>query len=157
MDVALRLILRFIMVPLGYFAAVLAGAAVILFGAWRLGEMAASLDPDQTGFAAFGFVIAGPILFIALLTVMWLPAAIGILISEGFAIRSWIFHALNGAASAWIGWQMFGPFDNSYIPLHQPLHIVGAGVAGGFAYWLVAGSSAGFWKPVFGRESSPRP
>ena len=62
MDVALRLILRFILVPLGYFAAVLAGAAVILFGAWRLGEMAASLDPDQTGFAAFGFVRIGPVL-----------------------------------------------------------------------------------------------
>jgi hypothetical protein len=153
MDVVLRLILRLILVPLGYFAAVLAGAAVILFGAWRLGEMAVSLDPGETGTAAFGFVIAGPILFIALLTVMWLPAAIGILISEGFAIRSWIFHALNGVASAWIGFQVFGPFDNSYIPLNYPLHIAAAGLAGGFAYWLVAGSSAGFWKPVFGRAS----
>ena len=52
-------------------------------------------------------------LFILLFSVMWLPGAIGILISEAFAIRSWIFHALNGAVSAWIGWQMFANFDQS--------------------------------------------
>jgi hypothetical protein len=29
--------------------------------------------------------------------------------------------------------------------------VVAAGVAAGFAYWAVAGWSAGFWKPVFRR------
>ena len=46
-------------------------------------------------------------------SVMWLPGAVGILISEAFAIRSWIFHALNGAVSAWVGWQMFSAFGDS--------------------------------------------
>jgi hypothetical protein len=156
MDVALRLILRFILVPLGYFAAVLAGAAVILFGSWRFGEMALQMDPDTAGFALFGFAIAGPILFVMLLSMMWLPGAIGILLSEAFAIRSWLFHALNGAVSAWIGWQLFGWFDETRVPLNQPLQVIAAGIAGGFAYWLVAGSSAGFWKPVF-RETAPVP
>ena len=80
---------------------------------------------------------------------MWLPASIGVLISEAFAIRSWIFHALNGAVSAWLGWQMFGAFDNSDIPLNEPKYVIAAGIAGGFAYWAVAGRTAGFWKRVY--------
>ena len=38
MDNLLRLFLRFLLVPLGYLAAVIAGTLVILFGSWRLGE-----------------------------------------------------------------------------------------------------------------------
>jgi len=33
-------------------------------------------------------VLAGPVLLIMLLGTMWLPGAVGILISEAFAIRS---------------------------------------------------------------------
>jgi hypothetical protein len=39
--------------------------------------------------------------------------------------------------------------DDSEIPLNEPLAVVAAGLAGGLAYWMIAGSSAGFWKPVF--------
>jgi hypothetical protein len=152
MDMLLRLLLRIILVPLGYLAAVLAGALVILFSSWRFGEMVLSAEPDAPVFALFGLAIAGPVLFAMLLAVMWLPASIGILISEAFAIRSWIFHAANGAISAWLGWNLFGFIDDSPVPLHQPLHVIAAGLAGGFAYWAVAGWSAGFWKPVFRRE-----
>ncbi len=152
MDILLRLLLRIILVPLGYLAAVLAGALVIVLGAWRLGEVALSADPDTAAYAFFGVAIAGPILFAMLLAMMWLPASIGILLSEAFAIRSWIYHAANGAISAWLGWNLFGFIDDSPVPLHQPLHVVAAGLAGGFAYWAVAGWSAGFWKPVFRRD-----
>jgi len=155
MDSLLRLLLRFILVPLGYLAGVIVGALVILFGAWKLGAMAASVDPDTQMWAILGFAVAGPLLLVMLLGVMWLPAAIGILISETFAIRSFIFHALNGALSAWIGWHLFGTVDNSPVPLHEPLPVVAAGLAGGLAYWAVAGWSAGFWQPVFARERPP--
>ena len=87
-------------------------------------------------------MFAAPVLLVMLLSVMWLPAAIGILISEAFAIRSWIFHAGNGAVSAWIGWSMFGYVDDTRIPLNEPLAVIAAGLAGGFAYWAVAGWSA---------------
>ena len=87
---------------------------------------------------------------------MWIPGSIGVLISEAFAIRSWMFHAGNGAVSAWIGWSMFGYVDDSHIPINGPIAVIAAGLAAGFAYWLVAGWSAGFWKPVFrGVESGP--
>jgi hypothetical protein len=149
MDSFGRLLLRFILVPTGYVAAVMAGALVILIGSWKLGQVAMAYE-TAPGIAIFGVVFAAPVLIVMLLSVMWLPGAIGILISEAFAIRSWMFHAANGAVTAWIGWSMFGYVDDSQIALNGPLAVIGAGLAAGFAYWLVAGWSAGFWKPVFG-------
>ena len=84
---------------------------------------------------------------------MWLPAAIGIFVSEAFAIRSFVFHAANGAVSALIGWNLFGYIDESGVPLNEPLPVIAAGLAGGLAYWAIAGFSAGFWKPVFPRPA----
>jgi hypothetical protein len=150
MDSLGRLLLRAVLVPLGYFVAVIIGTLVIVFGSWKLG--AAASDPDHQPFAVFGFVFAAPVLLVMLLSMMWLPAAIGVLISETFAIRSWMFHAGNGAVSAWIGWSLFGYIDDSRIPLNEPLPVVAAGLAGGLAYWAIAGWSASFWKPVFHPE-----
>ena len=157
MDAVLRLLLRLILVPLGYLAAVIAGACVILFGSWRLGEILVDSNPDSVVYGIFGLVLAGPVLLVMLLGTMWLPGAVGILISEAFAIRSWIFHALNGAVSALVGWQLFAAFDKSDLPLNEPQYVIAAGLAGGFAYWAVAGWSAGFWKPVFRQALPPQP
>jgi hypothetical protein len=151
MDSLGRLLLRFVLVPLGYFVAVVVATLVIVFGSWRLGQVAA--HPDTQAFAIFGFVFAAPVLLVMLLSLMWLPAAIGILISETFAIRSFLFHAGNGAVSALIGWNLFGYIDETGIPLNEPLAVIAAGLAGGLAYWAIAGFSAGFWKPVFRRPA----
>jgi hypothetical protein len=151
MDSLGRLLLRFVLVPLGYFVAVVVATLVIVFGSWRLGQAAA--HPDTQAFAIFGFVFAAPVLLVMLLSLMWLPAAIGILISETFAIRSFLFHAGNGAVSALLGWNLFGYIDDTGIPLNEPLAVIAAGLAGGLAYWAIAGFSAGFWKPVFRRPA----
>jgi hypothetical protein len=148
MDSLGRLLLRFVLVPLGYIVAVLVGTLVILVGSWKIG-LAVTANADAPTVVTFGFLFAAPVLLVILLNVMWLPASIGILISEAFAVRSWIFHAGNGAVSAWLGWSLFGYVDDSRIPLNQPLAVIAAGLAGGFAYWAIAGWSAGFWKPVF--------
>ena len=149
MDSLGRLLLRFVLVPLGYLVAVVVATLVIVFGSWKLGEAAA--HPDTQVFAMFGFVFAAPVLLVMLLSLMWLPAAIGILISETFAIRSFLFHAGNGAVSAWIGWNLFGYVDDTRIALNDPFPVIAAGLAGGLTYWAIAGFSAGFWKPVFRR------
>jgi hypothetical protein len=148
MDSLGRLLLRFLLVPLGYMVAVLAGTLVILIGSWRIG-----LADLQAG-VLFGFVFAAPVLLVVLLSVMWLPGAIGILAAEFFAIRSWIFHAGNGALAAWIGWSLFGYLDDTRVALNEPLAVIAAGLVGGLVYWAVAGWSAGFWKPVF-RDRQP--
>jgi hypothetical protein len=155
MDVLIRLLARFILVPLGYIAAVVVGACVILLGSWKFAEMLVSSNQDVFAYGVLGFAIAGPVMFIMLFSVMWLPGAIGVVISEAFAIRSWIFHALNGAVSAWLGSQMLAPLNNMGEPINETTMIFGAGLAGGFAYWAVAGWSAGFWKPVFRERYAP--
>jgi len=157
MDNVGRLLSRFLLIPLGYFLAVLAGTLVIVIGSWKLAPVAASADPDAQTVAFLGFLFAAPVLLVILLSAMWLPSGIGILISEAFAIRSWMFHAANGAVSAWIGWSLFGYIDDSRVALNQPLAVIAAGLAGGFAYWAVAGFSAGFWRPVFRSAATPLP
>jgi len=156
MDSLLRLLLRFILVPLGYVVAVVAGTLVILFGSWKLGQVDAA-TPDGQAVAMFGFVFAAPILLVTLLSVMWMPGSIGILFAEAFAVRSWMFHAANGAAAAWIGWSLFGYVGDSRVPINNPTAVIAAGLAAGLAYWLVAGWSAGFWKPVFGPAAANMP
>ena len=156
MDSLGRLLLRFVLVPLGYIVAVLAGTLVILVGSWKIG-LAVTANADVPAVATFGFLFAAPVLLVILLNVMWLPASIGILISEAFAVRSWMFHAGNGAVSAWLGWSLFGYVDDSRVPLNQPLAVIAAGLAGGFAYWAIAGWSAGFWKPVFRAGAASHP
>src|SRR5437762_1255368 len=156
MDSILRLLLRFILVPLGYLAAVTVGACVLVLGSWKTGTMMLSENPDTATAGFFAALVAGPVMFVVLASSMWLPSSVGILISEAFAIRSWIFHALNGAIAAWVGWQMLSAFDQGE-PLNQTSFVFGAGLAGGFAYWAVAGWSAGFWKPVFARPVAPPP
>jgi len=157
MDAVLRLLLRFILVPLGYLAAGTVGAGVLVLGSWKTGSMMLSANPDTATAGFFAALIAGPVMFVVIASTMWLPSAVGILISEAFAIRSWIFHALNGAISAWVGWQTFASIDQSAAPMNETTFIFGAGLAGGFAYWAVAGWSAGFWKPVFRRPALPPP
>jgi len=153
MENLIRLLMRFILVPLGYLAASIAGTLVVLVGSWQLVGTAFSGHPDGPVFALFGAVIGGPLLLLFVLVFMLLPASIGILISEAFAIRSWIFHVLNGVASAWLGWQLLS--SSSHVPFDEPLVVIAAGIAGGFAYWAVAGFSAGFYKPIF--RSNPPP
>jgi len=151
----IRLLVRFILVPLGYLAAVIAGSCVILFGSWRFAETLMNSNQDAVVTGVVGFAIAEPIMFAMIFSTMWLPGSVGILISEAFAIRSWIFHALNGAVSAWVGWQMYATVDSSSASLNDTSFIFGAGLAAGFAYWAVAGWSAGFWKPIYASPPSP--
>jgi hypothetical protein len=149
MDIVLRLLLRFLLIPLGYGVAVVAGTLVVLYGSWHVADAATVADPDRRTIMMFGFVFAGPILLFVLLSMMWLPAAVGIVLAEAFALRSWMFHVGNGAVAALLGWNLFGIIDDTGLPLNQPLPVIAAGLAGGFAYWAVAGWSSGFWLPVF--------
>jgi hypothetical protein len=150
-----RFLLRLLLVPLGAAAAITVAMIVVLAAHWNEIVALANADPDAQGNWLIAFVFAGPILAILLsmtLVVTAMPAAVGVLISEAFAIRSWMFHALNGGLSAWIGWSIMQDAQDRYRFLTEPRVMVAAGLAGGLAYWLIAGWTAGFWKPVFGPE-----
>lgn len=148
MDSVFRLLLRLLLVPTGYFAAVLAGAMVILIGEWRIGSLVDVATPDEAALGWVAALVTGGLIIGLLLSTLWLVAAVGILFSEAFAVRSWIFHVANGAISAWIGTQVFGAGAEAPTIVHDPFYVIAAGLAGGLTYWLVAGSTAGFWQPV---------
>jgi hypothetical protein len=150
-----RFLLRLLLVPLGGAAAITVAMMVVLAAHWNEIVALANADADAQGDWLLAFVFAGPILAILLsmtLVVTAMPAAVGVLVSEAFALRSWMFHALNGGLSAWIGWSIMQDAQDRYRFLTEPKVMVAAGLAGGLAYWLIAGWSAGFWKPVFGPE-----
>ena len=151
MDVVIRLLLRFILVPLGAAAALAAATAFIVIA--HRNALVALLDADpqaqQDYFVALAF--GGPLL--ALLLSIWafyvfVSAAIGVLISEALAIRSWVFHAANGGLSAWLGWALTQDIRDEYRFLTEPRILVAAGLLAGLAYWIVSGWTAGFWKPL---------
>ena len=57
MDSLGRLLLRLLLVPLGYVVAVVVATLVIVFGSWRLGEAAG--HPDTQAFAMGGQALTG--------------------------------------------------------------------------------------------------
>ncbi len=155
MENVARFLLRLVLVPLGAAAAITVAMIVVLAAHWNEIIALANADPDVQGNWLLAFILTGPILAILLsmtLVVTAMPAAVGVLIAEAFAIRSWMFHAANGGLSAWIGWSIMQDAQDRYRFLMEPKVMVAAGLAGGLAYWLIAGWTAGFWKPVFGPE-----
>jgi len=152
MESVLRLILRLFLVPLGGVVAVTIAMILLVVAHWHEFAALADARPDEQGYWLLAFVLAGPVLaflFSLAVALTLLPAAVGVLISEAFAIRSWIYHAANGGLAAWVGWSLMQDTQNDYRFLAEPKIMVAAGLAGGLAYWVVAGSTAGFWKPVF--------
>jgi hypothetical protein len=148
-----RLLLRFLLVPLACLFAILTGSWVVLFDVWKIAQ--GGIDPVPPLRELSASLVAGWMLMSLLLALMWLPATIGILISETFAIRSWIFHVGNGALSAWVGWDVSPDLHEAPIRIDEPFTVIGAGLVGGLAYWAVAGRSAGFWRPVFRQPAAP--
>ena len=156
----IRFILRFVLVPLGISVAALVDAVVVCFANWTQFAKIVVHDPQAPDNLILAVIIIGPAVAIIMAVasvVMLMTGLLGVLISEAFALRSWIFHAGNGALSSWIGWATSAEFRKPYEFFEDPTIVVGAGIVAGFAYWAVAGWSAGFWKPVFSPPPSPPP
>ena len=145
-----RLLMRLLLVPLGFGIAIVAAMMFVMVAEWnRVGQLN---HDDISGLTVFFVIVPMMALTSA---VALLPGVVTALIAEAFAIRSWIYHAACGGAAAWVGLVTLGPLDAEYDFTNTPLVMIGAGIAAGFAYWLVAGWSAGFWKPVFASPPAP--
>lgn len=144
-----RFLMRLLLVPMGGLIAIFAAMIFVMLAHWnRMAELTAE---DYSGLMTF--LVTVPTMA-AGSGVMLLPATLGALIAEAFAIRSWMFHAANGGLSAVVSLISIGGFDKTYNLSDEPLIAIGAGIVAGFAYWAVAGWSAGFWKPVFAQTQS---
>jgi hypothetical protein len=146
-----RLLLRFLLVPLGSVLAILTAVLFVIVAHWNRFATLVAADRGGDEFLVALFFVGSWIVMVAAISAaaMMLPAVLGALIAEAFAIRPWMFHVANGGVSAWVGLNAFVEMRKPYDFYSDPLIVVGAGIAAGFAYWAVAGWSAGFWKPVF--------
>jgi len=150
-----RFLLRFLLVPLGALVAVLVAVLFVLVANWNRFSAVVAQQTGGDELVVAIFLAGAWITFVAAVSAMamLLPAALGALIAEAFAIRSWVFHVANGGLSAWIGLNTMVEMNQPYNFYSEPIIAIGAGIVAGFAYWAVAGWNAGFWKPVF----APRP
>ncbi len=160
MELFVRFLMRLLLVPLGAVLAILVASLVLTIAHWGDFIALAKARPDVEGYWLFVVAVLGPMLALLLaigVTFTVVPASVGVLISEAFAIRSWIFHIANGGLSAWIGRWLLLDVPKEYHFLLDPKIIIAAGLAAGGAYWVVAGWSAGFWKPIYPRIEAPVP
>jgi hypothetical protein len=144
-----------VLVYFGRFALILAGYAIA--------SLAASAFLHVVTLGSLGFtardgaaVVMGPIVFsipfIALFVAYFafLPAIPAILLSEILGKRDWLYHAISGAVVALvIVVFMRGAADagnEAITDARFALALIGGGICGGIAYWLVAGRLAGNWR-----------
>ena len=148
--IVVRLLFRLLLVPFAACVAICVAMLFVIAAHWNRFVAIAGSNPAPNEAATFFVLLLAPALVMsAAVVAMLAPAAIGALIAEAFAIRSWMFHTVNGGLSTWIGWLVLEDVRKPYEIFNEPLIVTGAGIAAGFAYWAIAGWSAGFWKPMF--------
>jgi hypothetical protein len=142
MDILGRLILRLLLVPLGVVVASVVAASFILVAEHNAWRAILDADPDAWIDYVVALLAGGPgaLPLVPFVLYSFVPALAGVLIGEGFAIRSWLFHAANGGISTSIGWTV--GIGDRYVFV-GPQIAVAAGLAAGFAYWIIAGRTAG--------------
>ena len=139
-------LLRLAVILVGYAAASLAASAfmhVILF-AW------AGFEPnDAPPLLAGSLVFSVP--FVALFVAYsgFFPSVAVILIGEMSGRHDWLTYAIGGGAVAalFLAFAYRTP-DADFTVLDPRIMatVLGSGLVGGIAYWLVAGRSAGTWR-----------
>lgn len=154
-EILIRLLLRFILVPLGAAAAIAAGVAIIVIADHKAVVTLLEAGPQAQEEYFTAVMFGGPLL--AVLLSIWafytfVPAMVGVLISEALSMRSWTYHSANGGVSAWLGWALTRGIRDEYRFLTEPGILIAAGLVGGLVYWSIAGRTAGFRKAI-----SPEP
>ena len=86
----------------------------------------------------------------------FVPALAGVLAAEAFAIRSLLFHAANGAVCALIGWSLTGDLRDQQFLSNPTVLVPLPGSPEASSYWLIAGWTAGFWKPLGTARAAPQ-
>jgi hypothetical protein len=144
-----------ILVYLGRFALILIGYAIASLAASAFLHVV-TLGPlgftsDEMPAVVMGSVVFS-VPFVALFVAYFafLPAIPAILLSEILGKRDWLYHAISGAVVALVVVAFFrgaaATENNAVMDLRFALALIGGGICGGIAYWLVAGRLAGNWR-----------
>jgi hypothetical protein len=150
MDLMIRMLLRFVLVPLGATIAAVLAAVFVVAGHWHAVWGAHFGRPPESYLVEAVLVVetTGFLMLSLFAFYAYVAAGIGVLISEAFAIRSWLFHAANGGFSTSTALALTQDIIRISPFRVEPLIVLAAGLAAGLAYWIIAGWTAGFWKPI---------
>ena len=140
-----RLVTRLLLAPLGFVCALLAGVAMLAF--MSSDEIATVAQfPDEVMLLGYDMSVNAATLAFLLAPLMAAPAVVAILLAEMFSIRTWVYHAVAGAATLVLPWSMTPTgFEG---PMFGAGQILACGFIAGLVYWLVAGRSSGLAPPA---------
>jgi hypothetical protein len=142
-----HMIFRMIWVVVALFIAAFAAVAVLfaLGAIWAGNELRAAAPHDPVlnqGASIFGMVLFAGTVGPALNA---FPALVAVVTGEALKIRSWMYYVLAGGASLAVIPVLAAP-ETADLPAiiasHYMTIFAAAGFAGGFVYWLLAGSRA---------------
>lgn len=146
MDRVIAYLFRFAVIIVGYAFASLAASAFL--NAVFLGFAGFTVD-EATTVASGSIVFSIPFVALFVAYFAFIPSALAILVGELFAKRDWLFYALAGGivAAVVIGFVRGAAEagNEAMTDLNFALALIGSGMVGGIAYWLVAGRTAGNW------------
>ncbi|BAF86746.1 hypothetical protein [Azorhizobium] len=148
------LLTRLLVISIGLVLAALSGALVATYGAFITPKPPVDSiwlrDPSEI-FASrklpFSLLLACAATQVV---TIWKLAIVGIAVSEYFGVRSFMFHAANGATCGWLTGQLFSLGWAAGLPAISADNLLTAGLVGGIAYWAVAGWNAGFQRAPSG-------
>ncbi len=124
-----------ILIPAGYVLACLASGAFLVLAAIGADQASLTTYRTETLLLVFGVsAMAGGLAAI--------PALIAIAAAETFGWRSVLFYLVAGGAIG-LAAHLFSPFGHEPISTADAQLFLATGAVGGFAYWLIAGRSAG--------------
>jgi hypothetical protein len=142
----LAIFVRFFVVLFAFWIAAIAAGAVLVLGA------SAPDLPQVDAWPVVGLLVLTTSAFVAALA--FAPAAVFILLAEGFAWRSVVLYAVAGGmiglfCGYTLGFVEYAPRFRIDAPFGTNFELMAAaGIAAGFVYWLIAGRTAGIWRPV---------
>lgn len=143
---------RLVLMMAGFFAACLV-ASLFLHLTW-FGPSIAAMEPaDRPAAAPLYFSVP----FLAMMAghAGFFQSLVLLAAAEIWQRRGWLFYALGGAAVALPVVAVF--MQDRGIQAFLAATFIGAGMAGGIAYWIVAGRSAGLWIERVRDGAAPRP
>ncbi|MGQ7793062.1 hypothetical protein ACUN0C_11695 [Faunimonas sp. B44] len=138
----MRVVLRlFLLLPLAYVGACLAGGFFLVFAVIGLGPDGAYLGAHRAETVLLVLGVAATAGAVAAV-----PALAAILAAEAFGIRSMLYYLLVGAAIGF-GAGLFMQGEGALAAADARL-FAATGTVAGLAFWLIAGRGAGMRQPV---------
>ena len=146
MNLVVAIVLRFAVIVLGYACACIAASGFLNFV--TLGSLGFDLD-EAGGVATGSMLFTVPVVALLIAYFCFFPSMLVIVVAEVLGKRDWLFHALGGALVALVFLSIIAMVDDEKDLMGDArfsLLMVGGGLVGGLAYWLIAGRGSGTWR-----------